>query len=434
MPRLALPLALILAAALARAEENELRTTGPVADAPLQVGCWFPVKLETPPWVFPMIYFKWYLKKASVEDLAAYIVAEAKKKPAGEPVWLQIHGWMGNYKPYWDRTNLLAFGEDVTAQNTPGIWPEKGLAHWLENQKKLLDLLKKEKVRLDFWPLDNETSIQEWAHNFQEPYTFRNIVQDPRWKEKKLLGLDVAGGDLFDPAALENEKDVWKRKPFNDIPDSRLAYEWVVVVGHFVASEALTEAFHRPLTETYPHATVSDYNRHRKTIHWDSDAPMGIWGRKEGWMKLHELKPELKEVPGVGNAASPPYYGQTFWLKVHPEAKDTTEAMLMHADEMIAMYGGPERLCPLDLPPELRQGRGRAQAPEAAHDFGTVRAAARGPGRARRAQDDPLEQRRGRAGPGGGTRDAGRPAEGLRRGEAAARARARRGIANRSDR
>ena len=44
---------------LQQGHAEELRTTGPVAEGPLQVGCWLPVQAEAPPWVFPMVTVWW---------------------------------------------------------------------------------------------------------------------------------------------------------------------------------------------------------------------------------------------------------------------------------------------------------------------------------------------------------------------------------------
>lgn len=358
------------------------KTTGEVVDGPLEIGCWAPLNIETPKWIFPMVYQIYTRpeekKQLTPEEYAMRFVEVIKTFPPDRPVWLQSHRWMGDYKPGWDTRNVMAHIDDATEEKTPGIWPEKGIKYWIGNQERFLKTLKENGCRLDMWPLDHETSVHEWAHNWSSKDVFKNIVFDPRWKEKPIPGLGIVGARLLDPAELANEKSPWIRKFFDNVEDSRLACHAVTVAATFMPTTVLNEAFYRPIAKEYPHAVVSDYGQTKyvrpltalvKDID-DQTRELNLDEREAGmrpfWKKIREIKPELTEIPGVGNAAAPSFYGQKHWADLHSGAGGIVEGILAEADVIIERYGGdPTKLTPwITLPSFASRWPGKRLSPE----------------------------------------------------------------------
>lgn len=334
------------------------RTAGPVADGPLMVGCWAPMKSDSPDWVFPMIYHKWPTKGArgtmSVEEYAQRFVDDIEAAPPTQPIWLQTHAWLGDYKPGWDRDNVIAHEFDATPWGSPGMWPDRGAAVWRDRMERFLAVLKKNDCRLDMWPLDHETGIHQWAHNFQGDDVFRRMVLDMRWKTDPVEGLGVTGSQLLDPAALDDEQEVWTRRHVGtgeEISESKLAYDHVVVLGLFVTPTVLERTFADPIRQTYPQARISDYKKYHEPIAFSAEKPYRFWGTPEVWTKLHETLPEIREVPGVGNCAAPPLYGQMMYRE--SADADPVPGMLALVDRLIARYGGPEWVTPWICPPNV---------------------------------------------------------------------------------
>lgn len=354
----------------ATGESPGLKTVGPVAEGPIQVGTWDPLVIDTPDWIFPMVYIIDSKPAMPADEYAMKFVEVIKTFPPERPVWLQSHRWMGDYKPGWDKNNVLAHIEDATPQGTPGIWPDEGKELWLKRQRTFLNILKKHGCRLDFWPLDHETTVQEWAHNWSAEGTFTNIVRDPRWRTEPIPGLGLRGIRIFDPAELDKEEKPWTRPGFDNVKDSRIACDAVTVAGTLMPETVLNEVFYRPIIEAYPHAAVSDYNKNRRPISGlvplvDEDAEVpepDSWdGRRLArmrpfWKKVHELKPELTMHPGVGNHASPSLYGGSKWrrnpmLYDYRKGDDSVDVMLRYVDKLIEIYGDPEKVAPwISLP------------------------------------------------------------------------------------
>jgi hypothetical protein len=354
-----------------------------VAEAPIQVGCWAPLAQETPPWIFPMVYHKDDIPPLSTEAYAMKFVETIQSFPAERPVWIQSHRWLGNYRPV-DRRNVLSFAGDNTSAGTPGIWPARGKEYWLREQRKFLSILKKHGCRLDMWPFDHETTVQEWALNWSDDFTFRNIVLDPRWKTEPVAGLGLTGSQLLDPAELETETNGWTRsyshqgpayQDMTSVPDNLRACHAVTVAATFMPEVVLEEVFAAPVLEAYPHAVVSDYEKYRRPIPELADRVSDeaahpppasrAAGMKPFWDKVRQARPELKLLPGVGNAAAPPFYGQKHWADLHPGAGGIVGGMLAEADALIARYGDPQRLTPwITLPSFADRFSGQRLTPE----------------------------------------------------------------------
>jgi hypothetical protein len=374
----------ILGALPCGAGADSFRTVGPVAEAPIQVGCWAPLAVETPPWVFPMVNHMDDIPPMSTEAYAMKFVETIRSFPPDRPVWIQSHRWLGNYRPM-DRRNVLSFAADNTPAGTPGIWPAHGKKYWLSEQRKFLAILKSHGCRLDMWPLDHETTVQEWALNWSDDFTFRNIVLDPRWKTEPVDGLGLTGSQLLDPAELEKETAVWTRsyshqgpayKDMTSVRDSRLACHAVTVAATWMPEVVLKEVFAAPILEAYPHAVVSDYQKYPRpisalagTVNDEADAPRSgsrDAGMKPFWNAVRRLRPDLKRLPGVGNAAAPAFYGQKYWADQYPDAGGTVGGMLAEADAIIAHYGGNAgRLTPwITLPGFADRFSGKRLTPE----------------------------------------------------------------------
>ena len=350
------------------AAEPQLKTTGPVAEGPMQIGCWRPLADDLPPWIFPttdLVWPKFHIKTMTVEDYGKEIVRQIKAMPEDQPVWFFGHGWFGGYKPGWDKGNVLAHVLDATAQGTPGIWPEKGLALWRDRQLQLMLMLRNAGCRLDMVVLDHETGIHEWAHNFSPEWTFRNIVLDPRWKEKPLLGTGLRGAQLLDPEVVRNADDIWVRKYFDNRKDIRIAHDTIRMLGRFIPPAALDYAMTEPTLEVFPDCTVNAYRKYPIPVLRNPDDLED--DEKKRWEAFFELRPQLRTVPGVGNSASPPFYAQKFYLKWYPDAKDRVEAMLMEADRIVEHYDGDaDKLIPWMTLPSFhdRWTKKRAMTPE----------------------------------------------------------------------
>lgn len=185
--------------------KSTYRTTGPVAEAPIQVGCWTPLKVETPPYVFPMVYARWRTGM-TVKEYADKIIAEIESRPTDQPIWLQTHAWFGNYKPR-DPDNVIAHEKDATPQGTPAIWPDKGLEIWRTRHNEFLRRLHEAGCRLDAWPLDNETKVSMWAHNYRGKDVFINMVRDPRWDSEPIMGVFKTGSHFMSRKEIEAADD-----------------------------------------------------------------------------------------------------------------------------------------------------------------------------------------------------------------------------------
>lgn len=366
------------------ATAEPLRTVGPVAEAPIRVGCWAPLAAETPPWIFPMVYHKDDIPPLSTEAYAMKFVETIRSFPPDRPVWIQSHRWLGNYRPV-DRRNVLSFAGDNTPAGTPGIWPDRGRTYWLEQQRKFLSILKAHGCRLDMWPFDHETTVQEWALNWSDDFTFRNIVLDPRWATEPVAGLGLTGSQLLDPAEMRTETNVWTRsyshqgpayREMTSVPDIRRACHAVTVAATWMPEVVLNEVFTAPILEAYPHAVVSDYQKYPRpvsalagTVHDEADAPPSgsrEAGLKPFWDAVRRLRPDLKSLPGVGNAAAPAFYGQKYWADQYPDAGGIVGGMLAEADAIIARYGGDAaRLTPwITLPDFADRFSGKRLTPE----------------------------------------------------------------------
>lgn len=365
-------------------EAGPLRTVGPVAEAPIRVGCWAPLAAEMPPWVFPMVYHKDDIPPLSTEAYAMKFVETIRSLPPDRPVWIQSHRWLGNYRPI-DRRNVLSFAADNTPAGTPGIWPARGKEYWLREQRKFLAILRENECRLDMWPLDHETTVQEWALNWSDDHTFRNIVLDRRWATEPVPGLGLTGSQLLDPAGLAAEPGAWIRsyshqgpayKDMTSVTDSRLACHAVTVAAAFMPEVVLNEVFAAPILEAYPHALVSDYEKYPHPVsalasraHDEAAVPPGgsrEAGMKPFWDAIRRLRPDLKRMSGVGNAAAPVFYGQKHWADQYPGAGGIVGGMLAEADAIIAHYGGDaERLTPwITLPGFADRFSGQRLPPE----------------------------------------------------------------------
>ena len=346
-------------------EPTALKTMGPVAQAPLQVGMWTPMAIETPPWIFPQYRIKWATARAAdkltAEEYAQRFVEEFRKRANDyEPVWLQTHAWFGSYKQkIWDRENLFCHEEDATPQGTPGIWPEIGKEIWIDRQDRFLTHLKKNGVRVDVWMLDNETRYGRYGANFQQQEVFRNMVLDPRWKSRELAGLGITGSRLLDPAQLD-DKESWVRKHRQNpqiLVDSLVAHDHVWVLGYFVRSGVLNEVFYKTLRRHYPHVLANEFGAIARPLHWRADDPLGE-GRLERadiWKRLGtEVGNRVHEVPGVGNTCAPVMYGPGKRRKQKLRGPDPVAWHLNRVDTLITRYGEPDKVVPwIGLPPEL---------------------------------------------------------------------------------
>lgn len=335
----------------------EYRTRGELAESPILVGTWVPMQSETPRWIFPMVYAFWRNPFSTPEEYADAIVAEIKSRPPDQPIWLQTQRWFGRYRPVYDDENIFSHRADVTRGGTPGIWPEQGVEYWLDLHERFLKRIKVAGCRIDYWPLDNETHIVAGSSNFNQPWTFRNVVTDPRWRTRPIYGLGITGSQLLDPDELQNEQTEY-RKPKTDAPDSRLAVEACEVLGQFVGPAIKHQIFAQTFLKYYPDALVSNYRSHWLTIPWNDVEELKLFhGSPELWRRLLKICPDLKRIPMVGNCSAPPFYGQDWHFAQHTKHKpDRVAAMLEEADWQIAHLGDPALLTPWITLPHNKVG------------------------------------------------------------------------------
>ena len=314
-----------ITAARAQENDNKYRTTGPVAEAAIQVGCWTPLKVETPPYVFPMVYARWRYGM-SVEEYADKIVADIKSRPADQPIWLQTHAWFGNYKPR-DPRNAIAHELDATPQGTPGIWPDKGLDKWRKRHDELLRRLHEAGCRIDAWPLDNETKVSKWSRTYRLEDTFINIVRDPRWQTEPIPGVWKPGSHFVSREKIEAADDP------NDA-----AHVIAAPLGTFMRDWVFNEYFAKPVLDLYPHAEVSDYGRVR--------GRGGRWyAAPETVMLIEREAAYLEGYYGVGNRAAIVLYGG------RDPSVDRVGMMLASLDRYIRIAGDPRKVTPWIAPP-----------------------------------------------------------------------------------
>ena len=317
-----------MAMPFARAQENEnaYRTTGPVAEAPVKVGCWTAFEIETPPYIFPMVYEVWSAKNDTAESYANRVIAEIRRRPKDQPIWLQTHGWFGNYKPR-DPSHAIAHEKDVTAAGTPGIWPKVGLDLWRGRQQEFLQRLHDAGCRLDAWPLDNETGVHKWSRNYRFDNTWINIVRDPRWESEPILGVWKPGSHFVSRKKIEAADD-----------PNEAAHAIVSPLGTFMRDYVFDEYFAKPVLAMYPHAEVSDYGR--------------VPGRGGRWyappetvMSIEREANYLTQIQGVGNRSAIVLYGG------RDNSVDRVGMSLAVLDRTIEDAGGPQKVTPWLAPP-----------------------------------------------------------------------------------
>ena len=303
------------------AKKAPLKTTGPVAEATLQVGTWTPLETDTPPWIFPMVYLRWHAGRDTAEEYARRAIEEIESRPKDQPIWLQTNGWFGNYKPR-DTENILAHKGDFTPQGTAGIWPEKGIELWDARQRTFLKMLRDAGCRLDAWPFDNETKVHKWSRNFKGEDVFLNMVRDPRWEDTAIKGVWLPGRRFVSRKTIEEAENP------ND-----LAHAWIRPLAIFMRDWVVNEHFAKPIYEFYPHAWVSDYGRY-------PNKHGGMYGAPEIVARIKQTAGHLERIRGVGNAHAVVLYGG------RDDDANRVELMLAKLDQCIEAAGGPERVTP----------------------------------------------------------------------------------------
>lgn len=344
----------------------------------LEVAFWSPMPDDAPPYMFKMIHRHWpgdkgvkpIKREKDVEDYAREYIAEIGNRPKGTPVYILLQGWLGNYKPGWDHDSLIAHIGDATPQGTPGIWPDEGLKIWRDRQERFIKALKDAGAGLDFWVLDYELCVNHARDAWRGPDVFKNIVFDPRWKEKPIMGLGITGVQIFDPGEIGSLESDWTKsglkgatrvairdgrpvvgKQGEKFRDSRLAHDLVGVLGSAMSHAAIDKALYEPIRAAYPNAVVSDYGAYDSKIDFDrllADENTSE-GAKLAYRKLREVLPDYKIKKGVGNGASPVFYiPATYHARygyLCPDAKDGVDVMLRRIDELCKIYP-PENIAP----------------------------------------------------------------------------------------
>jgi len=343
------------------------RTTGAIADGPLQVGCWSPLRSASPAWVFPMVRIRWMFERDQshpmptlVAEYARRHIREIQSRPADQPIWIVGHAWLGRSMkrdPYcW-----LAHELDATARGTPGIWPRYGMAIWRQRQVLFMKYLKQAGVRLDFWALDNEIHTNEWSANYKQAQAFYNIVMDVRWRTQPILGLGIRGADLLNPDRVANLMSQWVKRKWNQ-PDSRVAESYVSVLGRFVRRAGLNHVFAQPVLDAYPHALVSNYRGYTILLSRAPTPLLAPISNQSVWRQLQRVKPDLQRLPRVGNTASPALYGGIKYQRMN--RADTVGTMLELVDGLIALHGGPQHIAPWIAYPTFGKNGRRNLSPQ----------------------------------------------------------------------
>lgn len=329
-------------------------THGPVAEAPILVGCWTKLRIDTPEYIFPMIYARWDKKKTipknTVEEYANEVIAMIKAAPKTMPIWLQTHAYFGNYKPR-DEENMIAHVADATREGTPGLWPDKGIEIWRARHIEFLRRLKEAGCRLDAWPLDNETNVLRWARNFnaagpEEHKVWTNIVNDPRWKTKPIVGVGRPGAAFVTAEDLEKFAHIEKNphkpgsrdfKQFEN-PRNMEAHRWINPLGAFMRAAVFNDVFYNETIKVYPNAAVSDYGKYHQKH-------KGEWGDPDVRQRIREVAPDLKYLPGVGNRGAVVLYGG------RDDSVDRVKLSLDTVDHVLKVYERPELVTPWIAPP-----------------------------------------------------------------------------------